>query len=88
MEATEPSNMTSPGVPGGQLPAIFIQVELFCFWTSVSERNSNCTQLPSVFISQRPLIHAVCDLRSNTALAWRRCFSDLSSRSTEVSVIR
>lgn len=31
MEAAEPSSMTSPGVPGGQLPAIFIQMGIFVF---------------------------------------------------------
>ena len=31
MEAAEPSNMTSSGIPGGRLPAIFVQTGLFVF---------------------------------------------------------
>lgn len=31
MEAAEPNNMTSPGIPGGQLPAIFVQIGFFVF---------------------------------------------------------
>lgn len=72
MEVAEPSHMTSPGVPGEWLPAIFIQIGLFCFWTCVSERNSNCTRLPRVFVSQSLLIHDMCESGFKTALAGGR----------------